>query len=86
MFVVLNDVSGADGSCLAVRFNILCGAFQHSLWCELAMLTGQVSELFVCLLSVDICPWDLANTTRSFIHKSLMQLATNDALLFMERR
>ena len=37
LFVVLIDVSGSVCSCFVVRFNIVCGAFLHGLWCGLAV-------------------------------------------------
>ena len=36
--VVSVGVSGAVGSCFVVRFNIVCGAILHGLWCGLRML------------------------------------------------
>jgi hypothetical protein len=33
LFLVLDGFLGAVGWCFVVRFNILCGAIQHGLWC-----------------------------------------------------
>jgi hypothetical protein len=37
--MILYGVSGAVCSCFVVRFNIVCGALLHGLWCALRMLT-----------------------------------------------
>jgi hypothetical protein len=45
LFGFLHGVSGSVYSCFVVRFNIVCGANLHGLWCALAML-GCVEERF----------------------------------------
>ena len=40
LFAVPYGELEADHSCSVVRFNILCGAHLHGLWCALGMLTG----------------------------------------------
>jgi len=40
LFMVLIDGLSSVCWCFVVRFNILCGAILHGLWCGLPMLTG----------------------------------------------
>ncbi len=42
--MVLYIVSSAVCSCFVVRFNIVCGAVLHGLWCALSMLPSDVCK------------------------------------------